>query len=68
MAKGDFMATVAVYVFDSIDEAQHAMDKIYNNIGSGGCFRNGNEVHIESSCSDPSQASKICRACGGSSR
>lgn len=62
------MATVAVYVFDSIDEAQHAMDKIYNNIGSGGCFRNANEVHIESSCSDPSQASKICRACGGSSR
>lgn len=59
------MATIAVFVFDSPDDAQRAIDRLYSQMSGGGFSKVGTDVHIESSCQDPQLAAQICRACGG---
>ena len=58
------MATIAKYIFNSTSEAEQCMEQLWRQL-AGGFSRGGDEVYIESSCSDLQLASKICQACGG---
>lgn len=62
------MSTIAIFIFDTPNDAHEALTQLHLNIAYGGFSKVGDEIRIESNCSDPSLACKICRAMGGETR
>lgn len=59
------MATLAEYEFPDRSSLNAALSKIYKEVGRQGVEQYGDVIEISSSCDDPQEAGKICRAYGG---